>query len=185
MALTAEEALGRLKTGNERFAAIERNEGDVGAPLRAQLASEGQQPYAVVIACSDSRVVPEHVFNCGLGELFTIRTAGNTVGPSETGSVVYACGHLGCRLVVLMGHTQCGAVAATLEGGDHGAANVLTECIGAAIGDERDPDRASALNVQAGLNALAQEPTLKELIAQGLVLQGAIHHIDSGRVEFL
>ena len=185
MALSASEALARLKAGNERFVALERNEGDVGQQRRAQLATEGQQPYAVVIACSDSRVVPEHLFNCGLGELFTIRTAGNTVGASETGSVVYACGHLGCRLVVLMGHTCCGAVEATLEGGDHGAANVLTDAIAAAIGDERDPYRASVLNVEAGLTALAAEPGLAALLDDGLVLQGAIHHIDSGRVEFL
>lgn len=174
-----------LEEGNARFVASDANTSSVGIARRAELAEQGQRPFAVVVACSDSRVVPEHVFDCGLGDIFTIRTAGNTIGEDELASVVYACGHLGCKLVVVLGHTQCGAVAAALGGGAEGAVGVLTDRIRDAIGMETDPQAASVLNVQAGLDALAAHPEVAALAQEGLQLQGALHHIDTGQVEFL
>lgn len=182
---SADDALARLKEGNAAFVSHERNGSFIGLARREQLSERGQHPYAVVISCSDSRVVPEHLFDCGLGDLFVIRTAGNTVGEAELASAVYACGHLGCKLVVVLGHTGCGAVAATLAGGESGAIGVLTDRIGAGIGAEQDPTRASVANVEAGLASLAACPELASLAAGGLRFQGALHHIDSGRVEFL
>ncbi len=183
--MDAQTALERLRQGNERFLTECTNGGDIGPDVRGELSRNGQRPFAVIVACSDSRVVPEHVFDCGLGELFCVRTAGNTIGASELASVVYACEHLGCSLVVVMGHTQCGAVAATLAGGTDGAVGTLTERITAAIGEERDPDAASAINAQAGATALASHPELVPLAENGLQIRAALHHIDTGVVEFL
>ena len=99
-----------LKLGNDRYIASS----DAG--LRASLAENGQHPRAVVITCSDSRVIPEAIFDAGLGELFVIRVAGNVLGPIELGSVEYAVEHLGCPEVIMLGHTGCGAVGAALSG---------------------------------------------------------------------
>ena len=184
-AMDSSEALARLKAGNERFVGQSTNTGDVSPARRAELAQDGQHPFAVVVACSDSRVVPEHLFDCGLGELFCIRTAGNTIGPAELASIVYACAHLGCKLVVVLGHTQCGAVGAALAGGEKGPIGVLTDRVLAAIGAERDPSSASVLNVKAGIAVLEKCLEVTALKESGLLLQGALHHIDTGQVEFL
>src|SRR5947209_19468840 len=109
--ITATEALTRLRDGNRRFveAAAIGNQGH-----RASLAA-GQEPFAIVLGCSDSRVPAELVFDLGFGDLFVIRVAGNIVAPSQVGSVEFAAARFGTPLVVVMGHTQCGAVLATLE----------------------------------------------------------------------
>src|SRR5256885_9409989 len=108
---TATEALNRLREGNRRFveAAGVGNQGH-----RASLAA-GQEPFAIVLGCSDSRVPAELVFDLGFGDLFVIRVAGNIVAPSQVGSVEFAAARFGTPLVVVLGHTQCGAVLATLE----------------------------------------------------------------------
>ena len=113
--ISAFEALERLKKGNRRFAT---NSGDRGRLLthsrRAELAKQ-QEPFAIVLGCSDSRVPAEIVFDQGVGDLFVIRVAGNVVAPSQIGSVEFAASRFGTRLVVVLGHSQCGAVLATLE----------------------------------------------------------------------
>ena len=107
---TADDAKKALEAGNKAY-----KDGNIDITAtnadRTDLSENGQKPYAVVITCSDSRVPPELIFNSGLGELFTIRTAGNVVADFETGSVEYGVDHLGAPLVVVMGHTKCGAVA--------------------------------------------------------------------------
>src|SRR4051812_44937457 len=113
--VTAADALERLRAGNARFASNQAS----GRPLSinpggAQLV-RGQEPFAVVLGCSDSRVPAELVFDQGFGDLFVIRVAGNIVAPSQVGSVEFAVSRFRTRLVVVMGHSQCGAVAATLE----------------------------------------------------------------------
>src|SRR6266850_8052717 len=105
--IPAQEALARLRDGNRRF--VESVAGPTGRP------SAGQQPFAIVLGCSDSRVPAELVFGQGFGDLFVIRVAGNIVAPSQVGSVEFAAGRFGTRLAVVLGHTQCGAIAATLE----------------------------------------------------------------------
>lgn len=122
----------------------------------------------------------------GLGELFTIRVAGNVVGASELASAVYACEHLHVKLLLVLGHTCCGAVQAALEGGAEGAVAAITERIERAIRDERDPYEASVLNVRASMRALAENAELAALSQRdGLAIRGAIYRTRSGRVDFL
>src|ERR1700694_4412307 len=115
MTVRAREALERLREGNLRFAANVRGSGAfVSQRRRAELTS-GQQPFAIILGCSDSRVPAEIVFDQGLGDLFVIRVAGNIVAPSQVGSVEFAAARYGTRLVVVLGHSQCGAILATVE----------------------------------------------------------------------
>jgi carbonic anhydrase len=113
--LAALDALRRLREGNERFVDESRTgHQSAGQQRRAQLV-DGQEPFAIILGCSDSRVPAELVFDQGLGDLFVIRVAGNIVAPSQIGSVEFAAEQMGTRLVVVLGHTQCGAITATLE----------------------------------------------------------------------
>ena len=112
---TAREALERLREGNRRFAAgVPNDHADLRAARRDEAAKE-QEPFAIVLGCSDSRVPAELVFGQGLGDLFVIRVAGNIVAPSQIGSVEFAAEKFGTRLVVVLGHSRCGAVLATLD----------------------------------------------------------------------
>ncbi len=113
--VSAEEALERLREGNRRFAAnIEGGVVPATQPRRDALPAD-QMPFAIVLGCSDARVPAEIVFDQGLGDLFVIRVAGNIVAPSQVGSVEFAASRFGTRLVVVLGHSQCGAILATLE----------------------------------------------------------------------
>lgn len=115
MTIAAEEALERLRQGNRRFVAGSASVADLSNPTRRTELAAGQNPFAIVLGCSDSRVPAEIVFDQGLGDLFVIRVAGNIVAPSQVGSVEFAAERFGTRLVVVLGHSQCGAVLATLE----------------------------------------------------------------------
>ena len=187
--LSADEALERLKRGNSDFVTVRAHERDLSPERVEELYAYGQNPFAVVVSCADSRTVPEHMFMMGLGDLFVVRTAGNVVGPVELASVVYACEHLGVKLVLVVGHTGCGAIQATIEAAEQGAAAVmapLTSPIADAIGDERDPYHASVRNVCAGMAALASCPEIAALIEEsGLRIAGAVYHTHSGVVDFL
>src|SRR5262245_7381846 len=112
--LTASQALARLQEGNARFIANRAQAGRPSQARRAELVS-GQEPFAIILGCSDSRVPAELVFDEGFGDLFVIRVAGNIVAPSQIGSVEFAAARFGTRLVVVLGHTQCGAITAALE----------------------------------------------------------------------
>src|SRR6187551_1083295 len=113
--IPADEALTRLREGNRRFVSDALPSGaDVSQRRRVQLATS-QEPFAIILGCSDSRVPAELVFDQGLGDLFVIRVAGNIVAPSQVGSVEFAAARFGTRLVVVLGHSQCGAITATLE----------------------------------------------------------------------
>lgn len=175
--MTAKEALEKLKEGNERFLRSASPTGDVSPARREETAQNGQHPYAAVLACSDSRVIPEHIFSAGIGELFTIRSAGNTVGPTELGSAAYAVDHLGVPLVVVLGHTHCGAVASALQGHAEGRVKVITDAITRALGPEREPDAASILNARHSAAILRRELGDAAVVA-------ALYHIDTGKVEF-
>src|SRR5256714_7879444 len=113
--MSGQEALGRLREGNQRFAASMADTASFLSPPRRLALAEGQEPFAIVLGCSDSRVPAELVFDLGFGDLFVIRVAGNIVAPSQVGSVEFAAARFGTPLVVVMGHTQCGAITATLE----------------------------------------------------------------------
>lgn len=183
--MNAREALSKLEQGNSQYVEAVANNGDISKTIREDTFTNGQHPYAVVLTCSDSRVVPEHIFMCGLGELFVIRVAGNIVTDTQLASVVYATSHLHSPLVVVMGHTHCGAIEAAMKHGGHGCLSALTSPIEEAIGDERDDTKACELNVNASLNALRSHPEVQELMNNGVDVLGAIYDIETGKVKFL
>ena len=113
--IQAAEALQRLRDGNRRFVSDVHGEGNTNSHDRRKELMIGQEPFAIILGCSDSRVPAELVFDQGLGDLFVIRVAGNIVAPSQVGSVEFAAARFGTRLVVVLGHSQCGAVQAALE----------------------------------------------------------------------
>jgi carbonic anhydrase len=113
--ITAYEALERLREGNRRFMSDDRSSDRLTSQSRRMELASGQEPFAIILGCSDSRVPAEIVFDQGLGDLFVIRVAGNIVAPSQIGSVEFAAERFGTRLVVVLGHSKCGAIAATLE----------------------------------------------------------------------
>src|SRR5580765_6068177 len=112
--ISGHEALQRLRDGNRRFVES-MHEPAALTPERRLALAQGQEPFAIVLGCSDSRVPAELVFGQGFGDLFVIRVAGNIVAPSQVGSVEFAAGRFGTRLAVVLGHTECGAILATLE----------------------------------------------------------------------
>ncbi len=113
--IPAAQALERLKQGNRRFVASLRDEQPLTSPVRRNELVAEQQPFAIILGCSDSRVPAEIVFDQGVGDLFVIRVAGNVVAPSQVGSVEFAAERFGTQLVVVLGHSMCGAIQATLE----------------------------------------------------------------------
>lgn len=196
------EALTRLRAGNARFVAGTRDsDGLVSHTRRADLL-RGQQPFAVILGCSDSRVPVEIIFDQGLGDLFVIRVAGNIVAPSLVGSVEFAAGQFGTRLVVVLGHTQCGAVAATLEELQQPSAvrspnlAAIVERIRPAVesllatGLREDPQslvrEAMRANVRAAAGHLRHGSALLEQLIRddGLVVIGAEYDLATGVVEF-
>ena len=169
-----ETLIARLQEGNLRW----QQRQDEQTAMRRKTAAEGQQPYAIVIACSDSRVIPEVLFDATLGELFVIRVAGNVLADQQLGSIQYAVEHLGCPLVVMLGHTGCGAIGAALEGHAHGYICSIVDGILQAVGTEKDPDKACRLNVLHGVDRI--RAALPEAD-----VRGAVYDIQSGAVEWL
>lgn len=185
---SSEEALKELKRGNEEFM-----DGDTGK-LRADLAENGQAPYAVVITCSDSRVAPEVLFHTTMGELFTIRTAGNVVDTFEIGSVEYGAEHLGAPLVVVMGHSNCGAVSAAVSGGAEGSIQNIVDEITPSVTEAKKTETeesaicalAEDLNIQNTIQKLRASTILNHLESEGKVkIIGAKYDIKEGSVKFL
>lgn len=194
---TAEESLKRLKDGNARFVSGQARFSTLQADDLAELA-KGQKPYATILACSDSRVPPELVFDAGFGELFVVRVAGNTLGPSIAGTLQYASTHLHTPLFVVMGHEGCGAVKAAIDSKFHAAQHksriaLLLENILPAL-DNMDEklapetllDVAVEANVRWTMRQLLEFPERQTGMAQdGLVLVGAVYGLQTGRVRFL
>lgn len=178
--ISAEEAMAKLKEGNEKYLTSKTGIGDISPEKREDTYKNGQHPYAVIIGCSDSREIPESIFSAGIGELFVIRVAGNVIDNHQLGSVEYAVDHLGCKLVVVLGHSHCGAVGAAISSSPDGFVKTITDEIKRAIGDEKDEIKASCLNVRQSV------AVIKEKIPQenGLKVVGALYHIEDGRVEF-
>lgn len=181
----ADAALRRLVEGNRIYVEALDHKRDLSQERIADLFENGQRPFACVITCADSRVVPEHIFMTGLGELFVIRVAGNVVGPIELASAVYACEHLHTRLLLVLGHTHCGAIKAALDG-ERGYVAAITERISEALGDVRDPYAASVVNARAAAAELEASPELSRLAAEdGLEIRCAVYHTHCGVVDFL
>lgn len=182
--MNAEESLARLKKGNSAYLTALRADGDVSPQLRKETAEHGQHPYAIVIACSDSREIPEAIFSTGIGELFVIRVAGNVIDEHQLGSVEYAAHHLHVPLTVVLGHTKCGAVGAAMEGEEEGYIRSITDQIRRAIGNETDERRASALNVLQGVR-LIQHAFEEHEELKGMKTVGAVYDVETGRVDWL
>lgn len=179
------EALEKLKTGNREYCDTHSNSARMTPADRKYHVENGQHPYACIISCADSRVVPEHIFSVGLGALFTIRTAGNVIGPYEVGSVEYDVLHLHTPLVVVMGHTHCGAVAAALEGHAEGMVQSIVDKIKEAVAGETDARQCEWRNARQGVEDLLQSPLLrKQVEAQKLEIVAAVYDTESGVVTF-
>ena len=195
--ISATDALDRLREGNRRFASGEGGQNFSGTQANRVELTEGQSPSAIVLACSDSRVPVEMVFDQGLGDLFVIRVAGNIVAPSQVGSIEYAAAQLGAKLVVVLGHSNCGAVDATLK---ELAADVevrspnlraIVDRIRPAIDSLGDGDiglhDAVVANVRQSVRHLQHGSLIiEQLVESGdLTIVGANYSIESGEVEFL
>lgn len=168
----------RLIAGNNKY--IETT--DMAKLL--DTADNGQHPFAIVVCCSDSRVIPEQIFDASVGELFVIRVAGNVLDKHQLGSIEYAAGHLDCDHIIVLGHTGCGAVKAALTGGGDGFIKYITDDILEAVGEERDPDRACCLNVEHAVSRLKHEFDEHPEIS-GVIIEGAVYDIRSGEVKWL
>ena len=183
--MTAAEALTRLKDGNTAYCAGEHTIGDTGAEIRMHTAEHGQQPYAIVIACSDSRVIPEAIFDAGIGELFVIRVAGNVIDNHQLGSIEYAASHLGAKLLVVLGHTRCGAVDAAMHHDPEGFIRFITDEISLAIADEQDEEAACRLNALHSVKRIEESLEIRHQVEDGFRVCAALYHVDTGAVEFL
>lgn len=200
--IPAREALQRLKEGNRRFVADECISGQLANGKRRSEVVDGQHPMAIILGCSDSRVPAEIVFDQGLGELFVIRVAGNIVAPSQVGSIEFAAERFGTQLVVVMGHSYCGAIEATLEELQHPSGyrstnlRSIVERIQPSVEtlletDLKDrPDEllhfAIRANIRMSVNHLCRgSAVLEKMIQDGrLMVVGASYSLETGEVEF-
>lgn len=201
--IDATTALTRLKEGNERFVAGVRSIDKLLTLTNREEYLSGQAPFAIILGCSDSRVPAEIVFDQGLGDLFVIRVAGNIVAPSQIGSVEFAAEQFNTRLVVVMGHTQCGAVRATLDE-MHRANGLQSKNIQSIVdrirpslepfihtelwGNPEELSRhATRANVRASVNQLRHSSNVLEHLIdrEGLMIIGAEYDLHTGQVEFL
>jgi carbonic anhydrase len=198
----AAEALARLRDGNRRFVAGEMTDQALSNKKRRALAAD-QAPFAIILGCSDSRVPAELVFDQGFGDLFVIRVAGNIVAPSQVGSVEFAASKFGTKLVVVMGHSQCGAITAAVEELLDGATNEsrnlrsivdrVRPAVETVIAGHRDLDRTALVreavwaNVRASVEHLRHGSELLEKLVQneGLMIVGAKYSLDTSVVAFL
>lgn len=183
---TPQEAKDLLALGNEAYARGATRDRRASSVLRSKLVQDGQHPYAVVVTCCDARVQPVSAFSAQLGDLFVTRTLGGYVGPVESASVEYGVARLGAPLVVVLGHTHCGAVQAALDGGATGEVATVVNDIAAAVGDTTDPHEAVARNVRHSIDRLLANEQLSALADAGKVeVCGAIYDISSGVVCWL
>jgi carbonic anhydrase len=200
--MTAQDALDRLRDGNQRFVADQGDVSTQASQTRRRALTGGQEPFAIILGCSDSRVPAEIVFDQGLGDLFVIRVAGNIVAPSQVGSVEFAAERFGTRLVVVLGHSTCGAVLATVEElgrpPQQRSRNLLSIVDRIrpvvepfmATGLDLSPDALVAQAVRANIRASANHlrhgsEVLEHLIANdGLMVVGAEYSLQTGVVDF-
>ncbi|MCI0642477.1 MAG: carbonic anhydrase [Gemmataceae bacterium] len=194
---SADEALARLMEGNERFLRGEARSAAITRETLADLA-KGQQPYATILGCSDSRVPPEWVFDAGLGELFVVRVAGNILAPEIAGSLQYAGSHLETPLFVVLGHEGCGAISAALAAKREGEqfrsrvqlllASIVPGLpdVDAQLTSEEQLSRAVESNVRWTVRQVLDSPEGQARAAEGrMKIVGAVYEIETGRVRFL
>ena len=188
--LTADEALKDLLAGNERFV-TGKTLNPRRSPADFSKLAPGQAPDAVIVGCADSRVPPEILFDQGVGDLFVIRVAGNVVsgaGPTVKGSIAYGVVALGAPLVMVLGHSQCGAVKAALETKEPALPDSIRDLVRmVSTGGEKDLDRAIVANVRSGVAKLKSlEPTLTSYVeTKRIKVVGAVYDLASGKVTLV
>lgn len=182
---TPEDAKRMLIEGNKKY--IESKAVSIDASEEVLKAStQGQKPYAVIITCSDSRVIPEAIFSAGIGDLFVIRVAGNVIDTHQLGSIEYAAEHLGTDLIVVLGHDNCGAVHSALHHKNEGYIKKITDEILKAVGSEKDEKKACRLNIEHSCKVIESSLNIhNDEKKSGLEVVGAVYHLESGEVEFL
>ncbi|AOY77954.1 carbonic anhydrase [Clostridium formicaceticum] len=183
-----------LEEGNARFSEMKVDDKDISVARRENLSKDGQHPFAVIVSCSDSRVPPEVIFDQALGDLFVVRVAGNVIDSVALGSIEYAVEHLETPLVVVMGHEKCGAVKATVDGGEApGSIGSIVEKIQPSVEKvkasgttENDLyEEATDENILQSLEEIEKSPIVEHFIENGtLKVIGAKYHLESGKVEF-
>src|SRR5882762_3155115 len=200
--ILARDALALLQEGNRRFVSDVSNRDAIGSRARRLELAASQQPFAAILGCSDSRVPVEIVFDQGLGDLFVIRVAGNVVAPSQIGSVEFAAERFGTRLVVVLGHSRCGAIQATLEQLQrpsenqsrnlHSIVDRIRPSVEGLLATElrRDPEtlvrQAVRANIRASVSHLRHGSQLIEQLVRssGLLVVGAEYSLETGIVDF-
>lgn len=200
--ITAREALERLREGNSRFLNEDPDRHTLNSRTHCSELAADQEPFAIVLGCSDSRVSPEIIFDQGLGDLFVIRVAGNIAEPSQIGSIEFAAEYFGTRLVVVLGHTGCGAVIGTLDfiqgrmEKPSSSLHSILESIGSTVAPlletelRNHPDellsQACRANIVAEAKRLRQDsPVMGPLIEKGqLLVVGAEYSLETGVVDF-
>lgn len=188
--ITAEQALFKLLEGNRKFCSERYDVHPTLEEIHALVA--GQHPYAAIVSCADSRVPPNEVFDCDLGEIFVVRNAGNVIGTYDLGSIEYAVEHLHTPLVMVLGHKNCGAVASAYgwDGGKGALAAIMDE-IRPSLDRARKKATAKAdvisltelYNVENSIARLRESPVLAQLPENAIV--GALYDIETGKVELL
>ena len=196
--ITADEALSRLKEGNTRFVAGAAVAPRQDAARRHETTVGGQHPFATVLACADSRVPVEAIVDQGVGDVFVVRVAGNVANTDEIGTIEYGAEHLGVPLVVVLGHTKCGAVTAVVKG-EHVTENIgklVAPIVPAVAGVKNrfasaDLDELISRSIEANVwqsisDMYANSPLLKKMAADGKIkVVGALYDIDSGEIHWL
>ncbi len=185
---TAEQALARLKKGNKRNQ-TGQTEGTGRDESRRRDLVNGQQPYAIILSCADSRVVPETIFDTGIGDLFVIRVAGNVANTSSIASIEYAVAHLGTKLVVVLGHESCGAVTAAIGGGDPGEnlSHLLAHIQPAVDASEgQDVDATARHNAKLTADRLTGKSNIikRAVETDGVKIVSAFYNLESGSADF-
>ncbi len=189
--LRPEEILSILKEGNERFVKNARVERDLASQV--EQTSVGQYPFAAVLGCIDSRVPAELVFDLGIGDIFNVRVAGNIVNEDVLGSLEYACKVAGAKVILVLGHTKCGAVSAAYSGFELGNITLLLQKIKPAIEKVRlarsdsNADKVAEQNVLESIGRIKRESKiLSEMYQNGdISIVGAMYNIDTGKVDFM
>ncbi len=191
--LSAQDALSKLKAGNERFVKMRVKHPDETKQRRREMRA-GQHPFVVILSCSDSRVPLELIFDQGLGDIFEIRNAGNVLNDHVIGSIEYAVMHCGVKLIVIMGHQDCGAIAVTLSGkSETRYIRALEDAIQPAIEKckrdnlEINPDNVVKEHVAQDIEELIakDDELVKYMKENGVEIIPAYYSIDTGKVEFL
>ena len=182
-------ALERLKAGNANFVS-DKLDGKLQNSTRRSELTGGQAPYAIVLSCADSRVVPELAFDTGLGEIFVIRVAGNVANTETIASIEYAVAHLGVNLIVVLGHESCGAVTAAIAGGDNGYnLNILLTQITPAISaaESNEVNTVVKKNAELAAEDLVNRSSIISNATEngGLKIMPAYYNLGSGKVDFI